>query len=107
LSADSLPLRRSFSGHEVITAWHRGWSELSNGELLAAAETDGFELLITTDQIWLKEQTQNDPILLITSADLKMENVIRITLFSTVLNSLPGRGTNNAESKHAIANQTN
>jgi hypothetical protein len=45
-----LHLQRSFSGHEVITAWQRGWSELSNGELLAAAETDGFELLITTDQ---------------------------------------------------------
>ena len=45
-----LPLRRSFSGHDVITAWQRGWSELSNGELLAAAEADGFELLVTTDQ---------------------------------------------------------
>ena len=45
-----LPLRCSFSGHEVITAWQRGWSELSNGELLAAAEADGFELLVTTDQ---------------------------------------------------------
>jgi hypothetical protein len=45
-----LPLRRSFSGHEVITAWQRGWSELSNGELLAADDADGFELLVTTDQ---------------------------------------------------------
>jgi hypothetical protein len=45
-----LPLRRSFSGHVVITAWQKGWSELSNGELLAAADADGFELLVTTDQ---------------------------------------------------------
>jgi len=45
-----LPLRRSFSGHAAITAWQRGWAELSNGELLAAAEADGFELLVITDQ---------------------------------------------------------
>ena len=26
-----------------------GWSTLKNGELLAAAEKDGFEILVTTD----------------------------------------------------------
>jgi predicted nuclease of predicted toxin-antitoxin system len=43
-------LRRSLAAHEVATAWQRGWAQLSNGDLLAAAEADGFDLLVTTDQ---------------------------------------------------------
>ena len=43
------PLRNSFAGHQVSTAFELGWSGLSNGELLAAAET-AFDLLITTDR---------------------------------------------------------
>jgi len=36
--------------HIVDTAFERGWSGLRNGELLDRAESDGYELLITTDQ---------------------------------------------------------
>jgi hypothetical protein len=43
------PLRTSLTGHEVRTAFEMGWSDLDNGELLAAAET-AFDALITTDQ---------------------------------------------------------
>jgi len=44
-----VPLRAILSGHEVSTAYELGWSTLSNGELLLAAETR-FELFVTTDQ---------------------------------------------------------
>ena len=44
------PLRRYLAGHSVDTAYERGWSDLRNGDLLARAEMDGYELLITTDQ---------------------------------------------------------
>ena len=44
------PLRRYLAGHSVDTAFERGWSDLRNGDLLARAEMDGYELLITTDQ---------------------------------------------------------
>ncbi len=44
------PLRRFLKGHSVDTAFERGWSNLKNGDLLAAAEQDGYQLLITTDQ---------------------------------------------------------
>ena len=37
-------------GHEIATAYRRGWAFLSNGDLLATAERTGFELLLTTDQ---------------------------------------------------------
>jgi hypothetical protein len=43
------PLRRALTGHTVSTAYEMGWTELDNGALLKAAETD-FEALITTDQ---------------------------------------------------------
>ena len=45
-----VPLRRHLTGHTVTTAYQQGWSDLSNGELLAAAEQGGYALLITTDQ---------------------------------------------------------
>lgn len=45
-----VPLRRSLHGHEVETAYERGWSELLNGDLITAAESAGFDLLITTDK---------------------------------------------------------
>jgi predicted nuclease of predicted toxin-antitoxin system len=44
------PLRRHLPGHLVDTAFERAWSHLENGELLDAAERDGYRLLITTDQ---------------------------------------------------------
>jgi hypothetical protein len=43
------PLRHLLPGHEVSTAYERGWSTLKNGELLAAAEGQGFQVLVTTD----------------------------------------------------------
>ncbi|OQW59068.1 MAG: hypothetical protein A4S17_03230 [Proteobacteria bacterium HN_bin10] len=44
------PLRRALSSHEVKTAFECGWDRLENGALLAAAEADGFEVFVTTDQ---------------------------------------------------------
>ncbi len=43
------PLRHLLTDHQVSTAYERGWSTLTNGELLAAAESPGFEVLVTTD----------------------------------------------------------
>jgi hypothetical protein len=44
------PLRGALTEHEVSTAYERGWSTLTNGELLDSAERAGLDLLITTDQ---------------------------------------------------------
>ena len=43
------PLRQYLPGHTVATAYERGWSTLKNGELLQAAEAEGFEVFISTD----------------------------------------------------------
>ena len=45
-----VPLRNRLPRHAVETAHERGWGGLSNGELLARAETEGFDALVTTDQ---------------------------------------------------------
>ena len=37
-------------GHEVSRAAQMGWSEVNNGELLAAAAAAGFDVLMTADQ---------------------------------------------------------
>ncbi len=44
-----LPLRQHLSGHQVETAFELGWSCLTNGELLAAAE-GRVDVLVTTDK---------------------------------------------------------
>lgn len=45
-----VPLRRYLPEHTIDTAYERGWSVLSNGDLLTMAEQENYELLITTDR---------------------------------------------------------
>jgi hypothetical protein len=44
------PLRQTLAGHQVHTAYERGWSTLRNGEFLAAAEAAGYQVLVSTDR---------------------------------------------------------
>ena len=50
------PLRRELTGHSVDTAADKGWDRLANGDLTDSAEKDGYEILITTDQIMRHQQ---------------------------------------------------
>jgi hypothetical protein len=43
------PLRKHLTGHEVLSAYHCGWHQKKNSELLNLAEADGFDLLVTCD----------------------------------------------------------
>ena len=43
-------IARSLVGHEDREAKAQGWDRLTNGELLAAAEAAGFDVLLTTDK---------------------------------------------------------
>lgn len=45
-----VPLRASLAGHTVETAYELGWATLENGELLSAAEQEGFDVFVTTDR---------------------------------------------------------
>jgi hypothetical protein len=43
------PLRKFLADHDVATARERGWSTLKNGDLLDVIESEGYDLLVTTD----------------------------------------------------------
>jgi hypothetical protein len=45
-----VPIRPHLEGHAVRTAAQQGWDTLKNGDLLAAAEAAGFDLVLTTDK---------------------------------------------------------
>lgn len=55
-----VPLRTYLSPHEITTAYERGWSTLRNGDLLTAAEKEGFDVFITTDQNLRFEQNMSE-----------------------------------------------
>jgi hypothetical protein len=44
------PLRYARKSHVVVETVERGWERLANGALLDAAESAGFEILITADK---------------------------------------------------------
>jgi len=41
---------RLITGHEVTLARQAGWHELGNGDLIAAAELNGYEAVVTIDK---------------------------------------------------------
>jgi predicted nuclease of predicted toxin-antitoxin system len=43
-------LARILQSHTVAEAAALGWDRLNNGELLSAAESEGFDVLLTTDK---------------------------------------------------------
>jgi hypothetical protein len=51
------PLRQAFENHTVVEAIERGWDRLVNGELIAAAEAEGFDVLLTTDKTYATSKT--------------------------------------------------
>jgi len=49
-------LRKRLPAHHVRTAREMGWDQLRNGILLAAAQTAGFEILLTVDKGFRHQQ---------------------------------------------------
>jgi hypothetical protein len=43
-------VRNALPGHEVATVQQQGWAGIKNGELLARAESAGFDLFILADK---------------------------------------------------------
>jgi hypothetical protein len=70
-----VPLRRLLEKHEVVTAFERGWHILSDNDLLASLEAEGFEVLVTTDQSLPYQQALNQrrfAVLVLTSTDWRL-----------------------------------
>lgn len=45
-----VPLRAVLRAFDITTAFECGWQELSNGDLISAAERAGYDVLVTTDK---------------------------------------------------------
>jgi hypothetical protein len=43
-------IRRHLSNHAVRTTAEQGWNRLTNGELLSAAQSEKFDVMVTADQ---------------------------------------------------------
>ena len=44
------PLRGRFPAHSAVTLTEKGWSEKGDGEWVDAAEREGYDVRVTTDQ---------------------------------------------------------
>jgi len=79
------PLRFRLGDHSVDTAAEKGWSRLSNGDLLRAVQGAGYDLFLTTDQNLRHQQAiTGHPfgILVLTSTSwpriqLKIDEIVR------------------------------
>jgi hypothetical protein len=43
-------VRYAFAGHDVTSVQEQGWTGIKNGDLLAAAESAGFDVFIVADK---------------------------------------------------------
>lgn len=71
------PLRQFLIGHEVKTSAELGWSELENGNLLAAAELS-FDVFLTTDKNLAYQQNLTGRRLAILVLPLPNWNVVKL-----------------------------
>jgi len=82
-------LRRHLPEHEVATAAEMDWSQLTNGELLAAATAGGFAVLVTTDQNLRYQRNLENRTMAIVVSSGKSEPVITLRSESSSLLSPP------------------
>ena len=88
-----VPLRAALVGHTVDTAYERGWSTLSNGALLVAAEASSFDVFITTDQRLRHQQSlcgRRLAIIVLPRRAGRTSNAMRETVVVAVASIRPG-----------------
>ena len=49
-------LRNFLGQHQITTAYELGWGRLTNGDLLASAGREGFDVLVATDKNMVHQQ---------------------------------------------------
>ncbi len=87
------PLRRELPGHEVVTAQTMGWGELVNGDLLQAAEKEGFDAFVTSDRNLRYQQnltSRRIAILVVPSNNLRVLAQMTATIRAAVDQLKPG-----------------
>ncbi|MBI2987920.1 MAG: hypothetical protein HYY45_14245 [Deltaproteobacteria bacterium] len=79
-------------GIEWKTAFQRGWSTLSNGELLATAEQEGFEVFVTTDRNLRDQQNLTGKIAIVVLSSTSWPRIQKAAtaVKQTIDTALPG-----------------
>ena len=88
-----VPIRPFLIGHTVKTAAEQGWSTLSNGNLLNAAEAAGFDILLTTDKNFIHQQNLQGRKIAIVVLGNQQWPLLRLhvqTVVNAVNTALPG-----------------
>lgn len=86
-------LRKLLGQHDVVTVTWLGWAGLKNGELLKAAEEEGFDVFLTGDQTLSHEQNLSGRRLAIIALSAIQLPVIRESLpkiIGAIDNAAPG-----------------
>ena len=82
-----VPLSRFFVGHAVSTTFEKGWSRLTNGELLQHADAD-FDAFITTDQNLEHQQNLTQLPLAVIVPDARSNRLVHLLPFVPAIQSL-------------------
>ncbi len=92
----SRPLLTHLSQFEIEIAGKLGWSELTNGKLLAASEAAGYSALITVDKGFKAQQNlaaRSISVVLLAVQDTRLHSLLPLipALTFTLENLEPGR----------------
>jgi hypothetical protein len=86
-------LRKLLGPHDVVTVTYMGWAGLKNGELLQAAEANGFDVFLTGDQTLSQEQNLSRRRLAVVALSAIQLPIIRENLpkiIAAIDNAAPG-----------------
>jgi predicted nuclease of predicted toxin-antitoxin system len=87
-------LKKILTEHYVLTTQKMGWSGLSNGVLLGAAERAGFQIVVTCDKVMFTQQTiigRKIAIVELPSTELPDLLMIAREIIQTVRTAKPGQ----------------
>lgn len=87
------PLRHALVDHSVETAFELSWGTLQNGDLIAAAESSGFDVLVTTDKNLKYQQNLGGrrlAVVVLSTTSWPRIRLAAASVLDAVNNALPG-----------------
>ena len=89
------PLLRHLQGYDIQRAGQMGWGQLGNGKLLTAAESAGYDALITVDKGFANQQNMEGrriSVILLDTPDTEIKGLVPLVpqLMVVMENFAPG-----------------
>ena len=89
------PLRQHFIGHSVYTVQDMGWAGVTNGSLLALADAQNFNILLTFDRNLEYQQNltgRKVAVIVIVASDKRVSALLPLVpdMLNAVANAQPG-----------------